>query len=323
MVGSNMHPSTSLQEATVAPGIRAEGRPRVGGELLQAYLFISPALLLLTAFVIVPAVWVLWLSFYRWDLITSSADFVGLGNFDRLLHDRLWWKTLAQTVYFVAVSVPAGMALSLTLAVLLSGRFRGRALVRGAVFAPFVTPAVATILIWEWIFNKDYGLLNAVLQALHLPAVGWLTDPRWIMPSIIIYTLWSTVGFNTVIFLAGLANIPPHLQEAARVDGAGTWQVFWRITFPLLTPTTYFVLLISSINSFKVFNAVFVLAGSENGAPGGPDRAGLTVAVYLYNQAFQFFRAGYASAISVALFAIVLTLTLLQMRIAARRVFYQ
>jgi multiple sugar transport system permease protein len=290
---------------------------------LQACLFLLPALVLLLAFVLGPGLWVFGLSLFNWDLISSDAAFLGLGNYAHMLRDPVWWQSLTQTLSFVAVSVPAGMAISLGLALLLNARFPLRGFFRAAVFVPFVTPAVATIVIWQWIFNADYGLLNAALGLVHLPRIHWLTDSHWIMPSVIIYTLWSTAGFNTVIFLAGLANIPPDLQEAARVDGAGRWQVFRNVTWPLLAPTTYFVLLISSISSFKVFNAVYVLTAGPGGVSGGPDRAALTIGVYLYKQAFEFFRAGYASAVSVVLFVIVLALTVIQTRVAGARVFYR
>jgi multiple sugar transport system permease protein len=302
---------------------RRRAVPRRWSASLQGYLFLVPALALLAAFVLGPGIWVFGLSLFRWDLISSAAGFLAGGNYRLLARDPLFWQSLGQTVYFVAVSVPAGMAISLGLASLLNARFPLRGFFRGAIFVPFVTPAVATIVIWQWIFNADYGLLNALLGALHLPRVGWLTDPRWIMPAVIVYTLWSTVGFNMVIFLAGLANIPPDLREAAQVDGAGRWSVFRHVTWPLLTPTTYFVLLISVINSFKVFNAIYVLTGSPNGVTGGPNRAAMTIGVYLYKQAFEFFRAGYASAISVVLFVIILAFTLLQMAATRRRVFYR
>lgn len=290
---------------------------------LQGYLFLIPALALLAVFVLGPGIWVFGLSLFKWDLISSAATFLGGANYTLLARDPVFWQSLGQTVYFVVVSVPVGIAISLGLALLLNARFPLRGFFRGAVFVPFVTPAVATIVIWQWIFNTDYGLLNALLGAFHLPRVAWLTDARWIMPAVIIYTLWSTVGFNMVIFLAGLANIPPDLKEAARVDGAGRWNVFRHVTWPLLTPTTYFVLLISVINSFKVFNAIYVLTGSPGGVTGGPDRAAMTIGVYLYKQAFEFFRAGYASAISVVLFVIILVLTLAQMAASRRRVFYR
>lgn len=317
LIGTGVREAVAGRVAGLRPARRIEGRAA------EAYLFLAPALVILLVFVVLPAIWILVLSLYRWDLISSDATPIGLGNYQRMAHDPLWWKSLWQTCYFVAVTVPVGTFLALALALLLNSRIRGRSILRAAVFAPYVTPAVATIVIWEWIFNHDYGLMNSVLAVFQLPKIGWLTDSNAIMPSVIIYSLWATVGFNVVIFLAGLANIPPDLQEAARVDGAGSWQVFRRVTWPLLSPTTYFVLLISSIGSFKVFNVVYVLTESDAGVTGGPDRAALTIGVYLYKQAFEFFRAGYASAISVVLFATILAVTVIQMRVASRRVFYR
>lgn len=315
--------STGVRDGLAVRAVRGRAAWSLQGRPAEAYIFLGPALVILFVFVVVPAIWVLVLSLYRWDLISSEATPIGLANYQRMASDPLWWKSLWQTCYFVAVTVPVGTLLALALALLLNSQIRGRSIFRAAVFAPYVTPAVATIVIWEWIFNHDYGLLNSVLAVVHLPKVAWLTDSNAIMPSVIIYSLWATVGFNVVIFLAGLANIPADLQEAARVDGASPWQVFRRVTWPLLSPTTYFVLLISSIASFKVFNVVYVLTESDAGVTGGPDRAALTIGVYLYKQAFEFFRAGYASALSVALFAIILAVTLIQMRVASRRVFYR
>ncbi|MGH7911950.1 MAG: carbohydrate ABC transporter permease, partial [Candidatus Dormibacteraceae bacterium] len=228
---------------------------------LQGYLFVAPAFVLLIVFVAGPAIWVIGLSTFNWDLIGSGV-FAGLHNYVQLVQDPTWWQSFVQTLYFVVVSVPLGMALGLLLALLLNRPILGRSVFRGAVFAPYVTPAVATLVIWQWIFNRSYGLLNALLATFHIPPVGWLIDPRAIMPAVIIYTLWSTVGFSMVIFLSGLANVPDELREAAQVDGAGRWHVFRHVTWPLLGPTTYFVLIISTINSFKVFNAIYILAGS-------------------------------------------------------------
>jgi len=301
-----------------AVAARGGGRPAVRASF-GGYAFIAPAFLVLLAFLLVPAVWVFGLSLFRWDLIANNPAFVGLANFERLLlRDDLWWQSVRQTVYYTAVAVPAGMALGLLLAVLLDAKLPGRHLLRGAVFAPYVTPFVATIVIWIWIFNPDYGVLNALLGALHLPRPGWTHSPDWIMPAIIIYGIWQHTGLNLVIYLAGLANIPADLQEAARVDGAGPWRVFWRITWPLLSPTTYFLLFINLIGSFKVTVPVYVFTDNT----GGPDQAAETIGFYLYQQAFAFFHAGYAGAISVAFFLLILAITGIQMRFASRRVFY-
>jgi ABC-type sugar transport system permease subunit len=273
----------------------------------------------LLAFLLIPALWVFGLSLFRWDLIANNPAFVGLANFQRLfLRDDLWWQSVRQTIYYTGVSVPASMALGLFLAVVLNARMPGRHLLRGAVFAPYVTPVVATIVIWQWIFNADYGVLNALLGAVHLPRPGWVRSQDWIMPALIVYSVWQHTGLNLVIYLAGLANIPAELQEAARVDGAGAWSVFWRVTWPLLSPTTYFLLFINLIGSFKVFVPVYVFTGNT----GGPNKAAETIGFYLYQQAFQFFHAGYAAAISVALFVLILVLTGAQMLFFSRRVFY-
>jgi multiple sugar transport system permease protein len=310
-----VEPTTSLSSAHVVT--RREGRRARSS--LGGYAFLAPAFVILLAFLLIPAVWVFGLSLFRWDLIANNPTFVGLANFQRLFfRDDLWWQSVRQTVYYTAVSVPAGMALGLLLAVLLDTRLPGRHLLRGAVFAPYVTPFVATIVIWIWIFNPDYGPLNALLGALHLPRPGWTRSPDWIMPAIIIYGVWQHTGLNLVIYLAGLANIPAELQEAARVDGAGPWRVFWGITWPLLSPTTYFLLFINLIGSFKVVVPVYVFTTNT----GGPDNAAETIGFYLYQQAFAFFHAGYAGAISVAFFLLILLITGIQMRFSARRVFY-
>jgi len=313
-----LDPSTPLADTAAVAARQAGGRP-AGRPSLAAYAFLAPALAILLIFLLVPSIWVFGLSLFRWDLIANNPTFVGLANFERLLlRDDLWWQSVRQTVYYTAVSVPASMALGLFLAVLLNTRMPGRNLLRGAVFAPYVTPFVATIVIWIWIFNPDYGVLNALLRAVHLPAPGWIRSTEWIMPAVIIYGVWQHTGLNLVIYLAGLANLPAEVHEAARVDGAGPWRVFWRITWPLLTPTTYFLLFINLIGSFKVVVPVYVFTNNT----GGPDHAAETIGFYLYQQAFAFFHAGYAGAISVAFFLLILAMTGIQMCFFSRRVFY-
>src|SRR3989440_8479128 len=229
-----LDPSTPLAETAAVAATRAEARP-AGRPTLAGYAFVAPALVVLLVFLLVPSIWVFGLSLFRWDLIANNPTFIGLANFERLLlRDELWWQSVRQTVYYTAVSVPVGMALGLLLAVLLNARMPGRQLLRGAVFAPYVTPFVATIVIWIWIFNPDYGVLNALLRALHLPAPGWTHSPDWIMPAVIIYGVFQHTGLNLVVYLAGLGSVPAEVHEAARVDGAGAWNVFWRITWPLL-----------------------------------------------------------------------------------------
>jgi multiple sugar transport system permease protein len=313
-----LEPPTPLADLAALQAAPTRGRG-IGIPSLAGYGFLAPAFVVLLVFLLAPAIWVFGLSLYRWDLISNNPAFVGLANFQRLfLRDDLWWQSVRQTVYYTAVSVPVGMGLGLLLAVLLNSRMPGRNLLRGAIFAPYVTPVVATILIWQWILNADYGVLNSVLGAVHLPRPAWTRSPDWIMPSIILYGIWQHTGLNLVIYLAGLSNVPAELHEAARVDGASSWSAFWRITWPLLGPTTYFLLFINLIGSFKVFVPVYVFTANT----GGPDHAAETIGFYLYQQAFAFFHAGYAGAISVALFLLILLLTGIQMRVSSRRVFY-
>ena len=297
------------------------------GDAVSGYLLISPAMALLIVFILVPALWIFWLSFQRWDLISGSSDYIATANFERLLlRDDVFRKAVWQTFYFVAGTVPISMALGLFLAILLNRTMPFRDLLRTLIFTPYVMPIVSTALIFSFIYHPDVGVLNAALNAVGLPKVSWLDSPRAIMPAIIIYSVWQHTGYNTVIFLAGLSNLPPELDEAARVDGARAWTRFWSVTWPLLSPTTYFVLLINMIASFKVVQPILIFTGGVGGATaggGGPDKAAETIGYYLYVQAFSFFHAGYAAAISVVLFLIILVITGIQMGFLSRRVFYR
>jgi ABC-type sugar transport system permease subunit len=322
-----MDRSAELAPTQVARRSGAVARRRLRRESLAGYVFTTPALLVLVVFILAPAFWIFWLSLQKWDLIAANPDFIGLANYQRLfLRDDLFRKSVWQTVYFVGVTVPASIGLGLCMALLLNARMPGRDLLRSAVFAPYVMPLVATATIWSFMFHPYAGVLNALLHAFGLPRLSWLDRPETVLPSIMLYSVWQYAGYNTVIFLAGLANLPPDLNEAARVDGANTWHRFWHVTWPLLSPTTYFVLLVSTIGSFKVVQPILVFTGGVGGSTisgGGPDHAAETIGYYLYTQAFGSFRAGYAGAISVVLFLIILAITAVQMGVLRRRVFYQ
>lgn len=322
-----MEPTSARAQPAPVVQSALRARPRGGRQDLSGYLLISPAMLLLIVFVAIPAIWILWLSLQRWDLISGTSDYIGTANYERLLlRDSVFRKAVWQTVYYVAVTVPASMALGLFLAVLLNRPMRLRDLLRTFIFAPYVMPIVSTALIFSFIYHPDVGVLNAALGLFGVPKINWLGSPKAVMPAIIIYSVWQHTGYNTVIFLAGLANLGPELDEAARVDGARAWTRFWKITFPLLSPTTYFVLLVNLIASFKVVQPILIFAGGVSGASaggGGPDKAAETIGYYLYVQAFSFFHAGYAAAISVVLFAIILAITGLQVGVLGRRVFYR
>jgi ABC-type sugar transport system permease subunit len=261
--------------------------------------------------------------FYASTLHAPAAPdqrFVGLDNYRYLLDPAQqsgFLQALVTTFYYVAGVVPAGVILSLGCALLLRRKLRGWALFRLLFFLPFVTPALPTSLIWLWIFNPQFGLLNYLLGLAHLPPSGWIDDPHWAMPAVIIYSLWQYAGFNTVIFLAGLTTIPRELEEAARVDGASAPAVIRHITLPLLTPTIFFVFVVAVIESLKVFTPIYALTG------GGPAAATTTVGFFLYQDAFVYFHLDTASAVAVILFIITMIFTLIQTQGARKWVFYK
>lgn len=284
----------------------------------QAYLYLLPALIVLGVFSFAPSAFVFYMSLFKWNFLNQGEQpFAGFDNYSFLAHDPNFWQSLRVTVTYVIISVPVQLFLSLFLALLLMSGIRAKAFWRLAIFTPFITPMVATTTIWLWIFDNYHGLLNAILRFIHLKPIDWLGDPHWILTSIIIYTTWKTVGFNVVMFMAGLGNISPALAEAAYVDGANRWQVFRHITWPLLAPITLVVLLLSTIEAFKMFQPVFLLL--QGLVTGGADNAGRTLGLYMFSQAFAgSSHAGLGSAISVVLFLLVFTISVAQFGLSRR-----
>ncbi|MGD9145284.1 MAG: sugar ABC transporter permease [Anaerolineae bacterium] len=260
-----------------------------------------------------PSIAGLGMSFTEWTIV-GSPKFVGLANFQDMLTDQRFLTALKNTVFFVAVTVPALIVLSLLIAVFLNQARRGRSLGRVAVFTPYVLMSTVVGVIWTWLLEKDFGLINVYLGKLGIAGPPWLVDPDYAMFGIIITTVWWTVGFNTVLFLAGLQDIPEEYYEAAQIDGANKAQVFFLITIPLLSPTMFMVILLSIINSFQVFDQVYVMTS------GGPGMATLTLVQYIYTTAFQFRKMGYGAAVASVLFAILIIFALLQIRLYRRGV---
>lgn len=296
---------TAATPTKVAAPPRLLSRQR--GELTP-YLFILPSFVLLTAFVFVPLGQAIWLSLQKWAMVGPAPRFVGLQNYWLLLADPRFVASVRNTIYYTAGSVPTGIVLALGLALLLNQPLYGRGLLRSAYFFPTVTSTVAVSLVWLYMFDVHLGVVNYVLQQIGLPSQKWLHDPVMAMPAIILYGIWHGVGYNMMIFLAGLQSIPATLYEAAQVDGSDRWACFRYITLPLLKPVTLFVLITAVIGSFKVFDAVYVMTR------GGPGYATMPMVQYIYLSAFESFEMGYASAMACVLFAIVLALTLLQLR---------
>lgn len=273
------------------------------------YLFIAPTMTLFLAFLMYPMLWSLFLSFHQWRLaLGENPTFIGLENYRYLLNDPLFWTAFWNTVYYTVGTVLPGAILALGLALVMNAKFRLRTVFRSIFFFPTIISMVVVALIWQYIFNSDYGIANAFLERIGLPTQKWLADPKMAMPAIIMTSIWKALGYHMVIFLAGLQGIPEVYYEAARVDGASKWNCFRFITLPLLKPIVLFVLVMSVIGSFQVFTQVYVMTG------GGPGYATMTLVQYLYDEGFEYYSLGYANSLAYVLFGIILVLTVAQLR---------
>jgi multiple sugar transport system permease protein len=280
-----------------------------------SYLFILPNLIGVLVFLAFPVVFAFYMSFTEWDVLTSPK-FIGIANYTKLFtDDNLFWISLWNSTYYVILTVPASIVLGLGLAMAMNQSIRGITIFRAMLYIPVLTSAVAVAFIWRWILNSDVGLLNALLDKLHLPStIGWLTDPHYAMISLAMMAIWKSVGYYAVIMFAALQGVPKTLHEAAQLDGAGAWRRFINITIPMIAPAILFVTVVSVIGSFQVFDQVFLITNN-----GGPGTSTYVYNLHLYNNAFSFFRMGYASAMAYILFAILFVITYLQLRIGRAR----
>ena len=313
-------------------------------ENLQGYLFAGPWLLGFFVFLVGPMVFSIILCMFKWNGVTSfaeNAEFVGAAHFRRIFsQDLFFWKALVNTVYYACISVPLGICTSLFLANLLNAKIRGISVFRTIFYLPNVLAGVATIMMWSWIFNPEFGGFNLVLEYTGLASLGrgiigivpglqglmerhhiswpplWLVDEFWAKPALIIMSLWGAGG-GMLIYLAGLQNIPKHLYEVAELDGAGRIRQFFTITIPMLTPTIFFNLVMSIIGSFQVFAQSYLMTD------GGPNNATLFYVLYLYRKAFQHFEMGYASALAWILFTIIMALTMVVLKSSKLWVYYE
>jgi multiple sugar transport system permease protein len=284
-------------------------------EELWAYLFLLPQYLGLICFVLGPVLVTLFLSFSEWNLV-APPQWIGLENYRVSLQTDVFWQTWRNTIYYVVASVAGSMVLSLILALALNEKLRGVTFYRGIYFLPVVTSAVAVSIVWRWLYNPDFGLLNVLLTAVGLPPLPWLNSLTWSMPSVIIMSVWHTVGYNMVIFLAGLQGIGDHFYEAAEIDGANALQRFRYITLPLLSPTTFFILVTATIGAFQAFNQIYIMTN------GGPANTTRVILLHIYILAFRLFKIGEASAVSWALFLILFGLTMVNFFVARKWVHY-
>ncbi|MFC4601621.1 carbohydrate ABC transporter permease [Cohnella hongkongensis] len=289
---------------------------RLAKEHATFYLLISPWLIGLLCFVIGPVAASFVIGFYQWDLI-SPAKFVGFRNYtDMLFHDELFWQSLRVTIIYAFFRVPLSLAAALLLALLMNKRLPGIGLFRTIYYMPTVISGVAVSMLWVWMFNPQFGIVNALLEKLNIQGPGWFTDPKLALPTLILISLYH-VGSTAVIFLAGLKNIPPHLYEAADLDGAGSVKKLFFITIPQLTPTILFNSIMLLITSFQAFTEALIITN------GGPVNKTLFFNFYLYQNAFSYSKLGYASALAWVLMLIILLLSIVTLRTSRRWVYYE
>lgn len=295
-------------------------------ELIQqrySYLFIAPTIILFMVFVLIPVIASFFLSFTRYNTL-SAPQWVGWDNYRQIFfHDPRFWKALKNTALYVIGVVPLGISISLLLAVAIDQKIRFKNFYKAVFFMPVVTSVVAVSLIWKWLFaGEKYGLINHWLLKLGINPVDWLMSPTWTLPAIMIMSIWAGLGYNMILLLTGLQTIPRTFYEAADIAGAGAWHKFWNITLPLLGPTLLFVVIMSMINSFQLFEQVYIMTAGTGEGVGGVLDCALSLVAYLYEKGFQRFEMGYASAIAYILFAIIFLVTLFNMKVVRSKFEY-
>lgn len=282
----------------------------VNNTQMSALIFLLPALLGTLIFIVIPVICSFGLSFVQWDLL-NPIKFVGFENYREIFHDGLFYKILGNTIVFALSTSFLGVIIPLILASILNTKIRGSEFFKGAYFLPFITPMVVVGVVWAWIFDPNIGLLNQMLH-LHL---NWLYDSNLAMPALIVVSVWKLIGYNMIIFLSSLSAISQSLFEAAKIDGANSFQIFKNVTIPMLSPTIFFVVIITAISSFQVFDLIYLMT------QGGPFDSTNVLVYAIYKNAFEYFNVGKASAIAYVLFVIILVLTLIQWSLRKKLVY--
>lgn len=279
-------------------------------ETFAGWIFILPAILGTVIFIFIPVVCSFGLSFTEWDLL-NPIKFVGFSNYIELFNSEIFYKIFLNTVVFALSVSVAGVIIPLVLASILNSKIRGSEFFKSAYFLPFITPMIVIGIVWAWIFDPNIGLLN---QVLHLH-INWLYDSKFAMPALIIVSVWKLIGYNMIIFLSALSSISQNLFEAAKIDGANSFQIFKNVTIPVLSPTIFFVVIITAISSFQVFDLIYLMT------QGGPFDSTNVLVYAIYKEAFEYFNIGRASAIAYVLFAVILVLTLIQWNLRKKLVY--
>ncbi|RIK30019.1 MAG: sugar ABC transporter permease [Chloroflexi bacterium] len=312
---------------TVQPGRPLLGlrrwSPQQRREMLWAYAFLGPAFFFLLVLILYPILFAFWISLHDWSLIPRDFPFIGFQNYIKAFGDNLTTKSLKNTLIYTIGAVPVGMLLSLALALVMNiDRLPLRTFFRAVYFVPVITSWVAVSFVWRWLFEPRWGLVNSMLEVLGVTGIKWLASPVWALPAIMIVAIWKGLGYNMVIFLAGLQGIPRELREAATIDGANRWQSFWAITFPLLNPTIVFITVTAMIGSLQVFTPAVIMT-TVQGEAGGPINSTRVMVYHIYSMAFRNNQLGYGAALAFVLFALILLVTIVQLRLTQRDIGYE
>ncbi len=281
------------------------------GETIAGYLFLAPNFIGFVIFMLFPICFAFYIMLTDWSL-AKPPEFIGLKNFDTMINDRIFWKSLGNSFYYTFIAVPTGIFIAFWLALALNRKMRGIIFFRTVYFLPQITLTVAAATIWRWIYQPEIGMINHLLEIFGIDGPKWIHDTRWAMPSVIIMSNWQGIGFAMLILLAGLQGIPEEYYEAASIDGASGWQRMRFVTLPMLTPALFFVVVTSLIGAFQAFDQFFVLT------QGGPAQATTPLTLYIFQNAFSFFKMGYGAALAAVLFVIILIITIIQWQLARR-----
>lgn len=293
------------------------GSARHAAAKAKPYLFVAPAVVILAIFWVYPILNMGYLSLFKWDLISPKMKFVGLQNFQALFADQQFWQTFANTVIYTLFVVGLGVTLGLFVAVYLKEHTKTNGFIQAVIFSPYVVSLASVALLWMWIMNKDYGLLNSILGFFGIGAVDWLGDSHVALASLILISVWKSVGYDALILVSAIQGIPAHLYEAARLDQAGSWTTFRKITLPMISPTLFFLVVVDAIASLKVFETIQIMTA------GGPQNATNTLVFSLYQYGFQFNKVGYAAAIGVVLLALIAIFAIVYFKLLSNRVHYR
>lgn len=284
---------------------------------LRPYVMVAPAIIVFSIFFIYPIFYMIYLSMHAWDFISPDKDFVGIENFTELLDSREFRQVLNNSLSYTLFTVSLTTVISLFLAMWLNRKGMFYGIVQGAIFSPHIISLVSVSLVWMWLMDPQFGLLNWFLELLGMQKLEWLSSPKSSLGSLVLVAVWKGVGFNTLVFIAGLQSIPKDMFEAAALDESGRWRTFYKITLPMLSPTLFFLVIINMIGSFQVFETIAIMT------QGGPVNSTNTLVFYIYQYGFRFFKIGYASAAGVVLLAVVGLLTLFYFKLLSRKVHYR